>query len=216
VEHNLSWEANSHSVYQKIPPLSWNTKVHCSVHKSPPLVPVLSQMNPFHSIWNYFSKIPSNNILQYTPSSFEWSLNSSFSHKNFVFNFHLFMRAACPAYLILHDSITLTIFGETYKLWNFLITHSFSVFRHCLHFMSSYSPQHPVLKHCQCALPLMWETKFRAHTKQKIKIIVLCILICTFFIGDRKTKDSELNGIKRSLNLIYCYFRPEWNFSLMP
>jgi hypothetical protein len=41
---------------------------------------------------------------------------------------------------------------------------------------SKYSPQHPVLKHSQCFLPLVWETKLGArahtptHTKQQVTL----------------------------------------------
>jgi hypothetical protein len=45
MELSPSWEANSHSTNQEITQLLWNTTVHYRV-KSPPLGPILSQMNP--------------------------------------------------------------------------------------------------------------------------------------------------------------------------
>jgi hypothetical protein len=56
------WEANSHSASQGIPSLLWNLKVQYCVHKSPPMVPILSKMTPVHTLWHYFPNNHSNII----------------------------------------------------------------------------------------------------------------------------------------------------------
>jgi hypothetical protein len=54
---DASWEAASYAVTQEVPSILWNPKVHYSVHKSPPLVPILS----------YICKIHFNIIHPHTP-----------------------------------------------------------------------------------------------------------------------------------------------------
>jgi hypothetical protein len=57
------WEAASRIAIEEYRNILWNQKVHYPVQKSPLLVPVLSQVNPIHTIPSYFSKIHFNVVL---------------------------------------------------------------------------------------------------------------------------------------------------------
>jgi len=63
------WEANSHTSSQEIHHPVWNLKVHCHVHKSLLLVPVLSQVHLFCTLPLYFPKIHYG-ILRFPPKIF--------------------------------------------------------------------------------------------------------------------------------------------------
>ena len=102
--------ANRFSASQEIPHILWNPTVHHRVHKCPPPVPVLSQIDPV-------SALHLNIILPSTSGSSKWSLSLRFPHINLVY-------ASSPPYLLHAPPISFSI-TETRSSNNSLFTETF-------------------------------------------------------------------------------------------
>jgi hypothetical protein len=75
MEQSPSWEANWFAASQEIPRILWNPNVHYRIHKSPPPLSILNQLNLVHSSTSHFLKIHLNIILPSVPESAQWSLS---------------------------------------------------------------------------------------------------------------------------------------------
>jgi hypothetical protein len=145
MELSPSWEAANCPVTWEILSILRNPKAHYSVHKSHPLVPILRQINPIHTIPSYLSKIYFNIVHPPTSLSSQWSLT--------FFRFSP-IRATFPSHPTWLNHCNYT--WRRVQVMKLLIMQLSPTFYNFISLWSKYSSQHPVLK-CPQSMFLPYE-----------------------------------------------------------
>jgi hypothetical protein len=95
-ELSPSWETANCAATQELPTILCNPKVQYRVHKSPPVVPIVSHIDPVHTIPSYLFRIYFNII--HPPTSWSSYLFPSGCPTNILYGFRFppFMLHALP------------------------------------------------------------------------------------------------------------------------
>jgi hypothetical protein len=177
--------------------------VHHRIHKSPPLVPILSQMYQVHTIPSSFCRIHANIIPPLVPRS---SLPFRSSDQNLIC-----IHLACvlpdppisssiwsPEYLMKHAHELCSSHAVFFSLQPLLPLRSKNCF------------QHPALRHPQ-SISTAWKTVFHTHTKQQVKSVLLT-LIFNFSKRRREDKMGEADDSPPSRGEV----KNAWSYTSMP
>jgi hypothetical protein len=168
MEQSSSSKVNSSFTSQECTRILGNTKIQHLVHKSPSLVPILSQINSVHNLQSCFLKIQFNITFPIMPRLCKCSHPYRFSYQSrYAFLFSP-IRTACPVHLAL-DWIILIIFRDLYEPWNSSLCNFLqpSVSSCLLGALSSSAPYSQTPSHY--ILPWMWQTEIHTYINQQAK-----------------------------------------------
>jgi hypothetical protein len=171
--------------------------VHYRVHKSPLLVPILSQVNPVQNIPSHLRSILllSTHLRLSFPSCL-FSLTSPpifYMQSSFPKSCHVSWPSDTPS--LDHSSYA----WRRVHVTKLLTMHVSPTSCHFIALLSKYSPHGHVLRHAVYIPPLTLEIKFRTHTKPQQHYI---FVYSNFYFFRQKTKCSEVNSTKHYLNSI--------------
>ena len=147
MEHSPSWEADRFAASLEIPLILWNLTVHYHMHKCPPPVPILSQLDPVHTPTSHFLKIHLNIILPSAPGSPQWSLSLRFPHQNPVHASPLPHTCSMPCPSHSSSFYHLHNIGSAVQIIMFLIMQFPPLPCYLIPLGPKYSPEHPILTH---------------------------------------------------------------------
>ena len=121
MEQSPSWEANWFAASEEIPRISRNPNVHYRIHKCPPPIPILSQLDPVHTPISNFLKIHLNIILPSTPGSPQWSTEGRACH-GLMPRYHSCVQGTCRLkmtvnFVWLHTSLLLEYTVQRHVVW---------------------------------------------------------------------------------------------------
>ena len=204
IEQSPSWEPHRSSVSQEIPRTLCNTNVYYHIHKSPPPVHILSQINPVQSphptSWRSIS-ILSSHLLLGLPSGL---FPSRFSHQKPV------CTSPLPHTCYMPRPSHFLRFCRPNSIWwgvqiiKFLIMQFSPLPCYFVPLRPKYSPLHPTLKHPQpmflryCERPSF--TPIQNNTRNYNSVY-----LNHFWMANWKTKDSALNDSKHSRTVSSAY-----------
>jgi hypothetical protein len=152
LELSPSWEAANCAATEEFPSVLWNPKFHYLVHKSPPLVPIPSQINSIYTIPPYLSKIHFNIVRPSTSWSFQWSLSFWISHQypTCIPSLPHSCYVPCPSHPPWLDHSN--YIWRRVQVMKLLITQFSPTSHNFISLWSKYSPQHTVLRYPQSML----------------------------------------------------------------
>jgi hypothetical protein len=179
VELSTTRQAASCTATQDLPSILWNTNIRFRFHKSPPLVPILSQTNPVHTTPHSISPrsifiISSHLRLGLTsdlfPSGFPSNdMSSSYPHSCYM---------SCSSHTPPIDNSNYS--WRRVQVTKLLAMQISPMSSHFIPLRSKYSPQHPVLKHPSLCSYLSDRDQVSHPHRTTGKIIMLHILIFNF------------------------------------